>query len=173
MNDSNMLVFRKLDDSLIRMYKIGSSYSLYDNDVEQLFKNDDVIRIQIPLNYEATVIYKLDNGNFAKTLQFPFGSYDLKKKFNDKNISQINVKNVFGYNQGPLLYNQPGLITNPYYNQIPLITNPYYNRSPLINSYYNQTPLINPYYNQPPIVNSYYSHNIYDNYPRHRHNRHH
>ena len=59
--DSNMIEFTKLDGSLIKKFKIGSSNSLYDNDVLDLFKHDEVIRVNIPNNYSVSIIYKFKN----------------------------------------------------------------------------------------------------------------
>ena len=44
---SNMVEFTRLDGSLIKKVKVGSSTSLYDQEVVNLFRNDQVIRINI------------------------------------------------------------------------------------------------------------------------------
>jgi hypothetical protein len=133
---SDMLEFTKLDDSLIRRYKVNSGYNLYDTDINNLFRNDDVIRMKIPMNYGVKVIYKFKDSSkkngFAKTLEFPEGSYDIKKTIGDKIIDQIIIKNLYGLNNNYLVdypvyrpyYNQP---YRPYYNHFyrPYYKHPY------------------------------------------------
>ena len=112
--DTDMLEFTRLDDSLIRRYKIGSSYNLYDSDVFNLFRNDDVIRIKIPFNYVAKIIYKYkdDNKRFAKTIELVEGNYDIKKTIGNKIIDQIIIKNLSSYNN----YFSDYPVYRPYYN---------------------------------------------------------
>lgn len=112
--DTDMLEFTRLDDSLIRRYKIGSSYNLYDSDVFNLFRNDDVIRIKIPFNYVAKIIYKYkdDNKGFAKTIELVEGNYDIKKTIGNKIIDQIIIKNLSSYNN----YFSDYPVYRPYYN---------------------------------------------------------
>lgn len=114
---NDMVEFTKLDDSLIRRYKIGSSYNLYDSDVLNLFRNDQVIRIKIPINYIAKIIYKYNDSNkgFAKTIELIEGNYDIKKSIGDKTIDQIIIKNI----NNNLIYSDPYSIYNypyPRYN---------------------------------------------------------
>ena len=60
MNNSNMIEFTRLDGSLIKKIKIGSSYSLYDYEIINFFKQDDIIRINIPISYYVKIIYQAD-----------------------------------------------------------------------------------------------------------------
>ena len=98
--NENMIEFTRLDDSLIKKFKIGSSNSFYDQEVLNLFRQDEVIRINIPENYTVKIIYKFKNASkgFAKTIELPSGSYDISKTINNKIIYQIDVRNSFGLN---------------------------------------------------------------------------
>ena len=122
---NDMIEFTKLDDSLIRRYKIGSSYNLYDSDVINLFRNDQVIRIKIPINYIAKIIYKYNDSNkgFAKTIELIEGNYDIKKSIGDKTIDQIIIKNI---NNNNSIYNYPRY---NYYGYYP-VYRPFYNPYP-------------------------------------------
>jgi len=99
--NSNMLEFTRLDNSLIKKIKIGSSSSLYDQEVLNLFKNDDVIRINIPDNYTVRIIYKFKNESkgFGKTINLNTGSYDISKTIGNKIIYQIDISNIQGLNE--------------------------------------------------------------------------
>ena len=67
---TNMIEFTRLDGSLIKKIKPGSSTSLYDQEVLNLFRQDEVIRINIPENYQVRIIYKFKNESkgFGKTI---------------------------------------------------------------------------------------------------------
>lgn len=108
--DTDMLEFRRLDGSLIRKLKIGSSYDLWDSEVLNLFKQDQVIRVIVPLNYELTLVYKYKDKSkgYGKTVILPAGSADIKKEMDDKIISQLSVKNIYGLNT-----NNTVVIRNP------------------------------------------------------------
>ena len=92
--DQDMLGFYRLDDSLIKKIKIGSSYSLYDQEVVNLFKNDSVIRMVVPNGYVARIIYKekgSDKG-FSKTKNFDSGYHDIELETKHGVISQIEAR---------------------------------------------------------------------------------
>lgn len=145
-NFNDMVEFTKLDDSLIRRYKIGSSYNLYDSDVLNLFRNDQVIRIKIPINYVAKIIYKYNDNNkgFAKTIELIEGNYDIKKSMGDKTIDQIIIKNI---NNSNLIYRDPIYPRYDYYYQ--RYDYPRYNYPRYDYPRYNY-PIYRPFYNSYP-----------------------
>ncbi len=95
---TSMIEFARLDGSLIKKIKIGSSTSLYDSEVINLFRQDEVIRINIPENYTVRIIYKFKNESkgFGKTINLNSGSYDITKTDGNKQIYQIDVSQNFG-----------------------------------------------------------------------------
>ena len=95
---SNMIEFTRLDGSLIKKIKVGSSTSLYDQEVLNLFRVDQVIRINIPENYSVRIIYKFRNElkGFGKTVELQSGSYDISKQDENKQIFQIDVSQDYG-----------------------------------------------------------------------------
>jgi hypothetical protein len=95
---SNMIEFTRLDGSLIKKIKVGSSTSLYDQEVLNLFRVDQVIRINIPDNYSVRIIYKFRNESkgFGKTVELSAGSYDISKQDENKQIFQIDVSHDYG-----------------------------------------------------------------------------
>lgn len=99
---SNMIEFTRLDGSLIKKIKVGSSTSIYDQEVLNLFKQDDVIQITIPENYSVKIIYKFRNESkgFGKTIYLDAGSYDISKIIGNKQIFQIDVSNDYGIANG-------------------------------------------------------------------------
>ena len=95
---SNMIEFTRLDGSLIKKVKVGSSTSLYDQEVLNLFRKDQVIRINIPDNYTVRIIYKFRNESkgFGKTIELISGSYDISKLEENKQIFQIDISHNYG-----------------------------------------------------------------------------
>jgi hypothetical protein len=90
---SNMIEFTRLDGSLIKKVKVGSGTSLYDQEVINLFRKDQVIRINIPDNYNVRIIYKFRNESkgFGKTVDLLSGSWDISKLEDNKQIFQIDI----------------------------------------------------------------------------------
>ena len=97
---SNIIRFTNMDGLLIKNYNINSFYSLYYNELLDLFNNNDNIKINIPLNYSVTIRYSLTNNSsmIAKIIELSHGTYDIYKKTSDKIINQIDIKNMIGYN---------------------------------------------------------------------------
>lgn len=102
-HNENILEFTRLDDSIIKKVKIGSSNSFYDQEVLNLFRQDDIIKINIPKNYTVKIIYKLKNESkeFAQIIRLSSGSYNIPKTINSKVIYQIDIHNLFGLNVKP------------------------------------------------------------------------
>lgn len=98
--EDGIIKFTRLDGSLIRKIKIGSVYSLYDKDVMNLFKQDKVIRLYLPVGYTTRIIYKFKNENsFAETIDLEHGAHDIKMERGDnKIIDQIEAKSISGLN---------------------------------------------------------------------------
>jgi hypothetical protein len=102
-----MVVFTRLDGSLIKSFRIITNYSIYDSELEHLFRRDKVIRVNIPSFYSIRVIYK-KNDEFVRTLNLPNGSYDLNKHMNNGTISQIDiVRDEYIVDYGMLYYSRP------------------------------------------------------------------
>ncbi len=99
---SNMIEFTRLDGSLIKKIKVGSSTSLYDQEVLNLFRLDQVIQIVIPENYSVKIIYKFRNEakGFGKTIYLDAGSHDISKIIGNKQIFQIDVSYDYGVSNG-------------------------------------------------------------------------
>ncbi len=95
---TSMIEFTRLDGSLIKRIKIGSSTSMYDSEVTNLFRQDDVIRINIPENYSVRIIYKFKNQSkgFGQTVNLVAGSYDIYRLIENKEIYQIDISHNFG-----------------------------------------------------------------------------
>jgi hypothetical protein len=143
-----MIEFTRLDGSLIKKIKIGSSYSLYDYEIINLFKQDDIIRINIPISYYVKIIYKFKNVSkgFGQTIELNEGSYDINKYINDKIIYQIDIQQVFQPNFKDLIITDNvggNIYTNPYFFR----TGPQY--IPINRYIYNSYYPITPYYNYP------------------------
>jgi hypothetical protein len=102
---SNMITFTQIDNVLIKSYKINSVYSLYGDELLNLFHNNNVIKINIPYNYSVTIRYSLkdDTSIIVKTIELPYGTYDIYKLSSDKIINQIDIKNMVGYNNDLLV----------------------------------------------------------------------
>ncbi len=99
---SNMIEFTRLDGSLIKKIKVGSSASLYDQEVLNLFRQDQVIQIAIPENYSVKIIYKFRNEakGFGKTIYLDAGSHDISKIIGNKQIFQIDISNDYSISSG-------------------------------------------------------------------------
>jgi hypothetical protein len=57
-SEEGMLIFRRLNNSLIKKYKIGSFITLDNNEFKLLFKLDNVVRIIVPSKHSVRIIYK-------------------------------------------------------------------------------------------------------------------
>jgi hypothetical protein len=117
MDFTDMIEFKRLDDSLIKKYKINTTYNLYDNDINFLFRNDDVIRVYIPFNHYVKLIYKYKENDkkigYAKTIELVEGEHDIKRETSkDKVLDQIMINNIGGMN----IYYEPYIRT---YSRIP------------------------------------------------------
>ena len=88
--ENNMLIFTRLNNSLLKKFNIGSSLILDNNDLKLLFKVDNVVRMIVPPYNSVRIIYK-NKDSFTKTLELSEGSYDLAKIINNQEISQIEA----------------------------------------------------------------------------------
>jgi hypothetical protein len=95
--NTNIITFTEIDGLLIKNYKINSFYSLYNNNLMELFINNDIIKINIPLNYLVIIKYSFKN-DISKIIKLSHGSYDINKFTSDKIITQIDIKNMIVYN---------------------------------------------------------------------------
>ena len=146
--NSNMIEITRLDGSLIKKIKVGSSYSLYDYEVIKLFTQDDIIRINIPNSYYVKIIYKFKNESkgFGQTIELYEGSYDIHKFINNKIIYQIDIQQVIQPNFKDLIITDNigyNIYRDPYFIRIDSDYIPYSR-----NIYNSNYPLI-PYYNYP------------------------
>jgi hypothetical protein len=98
--NTNIITFTEIDGLLIKNYKINSFYSLYNNNLMELFINNDIIKINIPLNYLVIIKYSFKNdiSKISKIIKLSHGSYDINKFTSDKIITQIDIKNMIKYN---------------------------------------------------------------------------
>lgn len=96
---SNMVTITQTDGLMIENYKVDTFDSLYGKKLMDLFIND-IIRINIPFNYSVTLKYsfKNDPSIISKTVELTHGTYDINKFTSDKIITQIDIKNMIGYN---------------------------------------------------------------------------
>ncbi len=93
-SEEGMLIFNRLNNSLIKKYKIGSFTSIDDVDFKLLFRQDNVIRIIVPPAHSVRVVYKeKGTNNYSKTIDLPEGSHDLSKITDDDEIAQIDASN--------------------------------------------------------------------------------
>ena len=108
---TNIITFRQLNGILIKSYKINSFYSLYDTEINKLFYTNDIISINIPLNYSVSIRYsfKNDSSIIAKIIELPYGTYNIYKSTNDKIINQIDIKNMNGYNNNIIVTNNQSM----------------------------------------------------------------
>jgi hypothetical protein len=107
-----MVVFRNIDDTIIKPFNIESFYSIYDNELKNLFNNSEIIRVNIPLNYSIILRYSFNNdlSIFGKIIELNNGVYDIYKYTSNKIINQIDIINM--------IYNNKLVMTNigiPYY----------------------------------------------------------
>jgi len=144
---SDIITFRQIDGVLIKNYKINSFYSLYDNELLRLFNNNDIIKINIPLNYSVTIKYSLknDSSQIAKIIELPNGTYEVYKSTSDKIINQVDIKNMIGYNNNTIVRNNQSM---PMYWDSDLYYNyrPEYTYTSRLDEYYSINPID---YNQP------------------------
>ena len=119
--ENNMLIFTRLNNSLLKKFNIGSSLILDSNDLKLLFKVDDIVRMIVPPYNSVRIIYK-NKDSFTKTLELSEGSHDLAKIINNQEISQIEafynsiyVNDVFYVpTRYPIYYNK---FPNHYYRR--------------------------------------------------------
>lgn len=134
---NNILLFTRLDDVLIKSYNVNSFINLYDNELMNLFV-DNIIRINIPLNYSVTLRYALINNLsiIGKITELQHGIYDIPKINGDKIINQIDIKNMIGYNNDLLANSNVGI---PMYWDTDLYNSyrPEYNNYQPLREYYN------------------------------------
>jgi len=97
---SNVITFTQTDGIIIKTFDIKSVYSLYNKNLNELFNYNDIIKINIPLNYSVTLKYSFKNNPsiISKTIELTHGTYDIIKSTSDKIINQIDIKNMIGYN---------------------------------------------------------------------------
>ncbi len=98
--EEGMLIFKRLNGSLIKKFKINSYINIYNKDIQNLFKNDNVIRIWIPSNHLVNIVYKLKNGGYSRTIELQEGVYDLKNTLN-------NDKEIIEEIEAKILHNLP------------------------------------------------------------------
>jgi hypothetical protein len=112
--NKNIVTFTRNDDVLIKSYNINSFYSVYGDELINLFNNDDKIKVNIPLNYSITLKYSFKNDStiIGKVIELSQGTYNINKLTNDKIINQIDIKNIIGYNNNFLAISN---IKIPYY----------------------------------------------------------
>ena len=111
--NKNIVTFTSIDNVLIKSYNVNSFHSIYGDELMNLF-NNDIIKINIPLNYSITLKYAFKNDStiISKILELSNGTFEINKLTNDKIINQIDIKNMIDYNNNLLLINHIGI---PYY----------------------------------------------------------
>ena len=110
--NKNIIKFTRIDGVLIKSYNIDSSfYSVYGDELNNIFNNYDIIKVNIPLNYSITLRYALRNDLtiIDKVIELPQGTYDIYKLTNDKIINQIDIKNMINYNNQQLAKSNIGI----------------------------------------------------------------
>jgi hypothetical protein len=118
--NSNNIIFYSLNDSIIKTYNINSFYSLYGNELQNLFNNDEIIRVKIPLNYSITISYSYaETSTMGKIIELGNGIYEINKFTSDKIIYRIDIKNMIRYNNNLLAVTNIGF---PYYWDIDMKT---------------------------------------------------
>jgi hypothetical protein len=112
--NKNIITFTRIDGVLIKSYNIDSFYSVYGDELNNIFNSYDIIKVNIPLNYSITLRYALKNDTtiIDKVFELPHGTYDIYKLTNDKIINQIDIKNMISYNNHQLAKSNIGI---PYY----------------------------------------------------------
>lgn len=99
--EDGMLVFTRLNGSLIKKFKINSNMNISSNDVQNLFSTDNTIRLWVPPNHTVNVIYKLKNGGYSRTIEFPEGAHDLKNNFEGNEfIEHIESRSTYTVSPG-------------------------------------------------------------------------
>ena len=84
--EEDMLVIKNLDNKLIKKYKIMSNLTIYEDEINKIFKNNKIARFYVPNNYYLTVKYN------SKIILLQQGQHDLKYVDNDKTITQIEIR---------------------------------------------------------------------------------
>jgi len=112
--NSRMIHFTTINDTIIKSYNIVSFYSVYGNELEKLFNDNEIIRVNIPLNYSITLRYSFntDSTIIGKIIELSNGTYEIYKYTSDKIINQIDIKNMISYNNNLLAVTNIGI---PYY----------------------------------------------------------
>jgi hypothetical protein len=111
--NSNNIIFYSLNDSIIKTYIVNSFYSVYGNELQNLFNNDEIIRVKIPLNYSITISYSYaGTSTIGKIIELGNGIYEITKFTSDKKIYKIDIKNMIRYNNNLLAVTNIGI---PYY----------------------------------------------------------
>jgi hypothetical protein len=88
--ENNMLIFTRLNNTLLKKFNIGSSLILDNNDLKHLFKVDNMVRMIVPPYNSVRIIYKNED-SFTKTFELSEGSYDLAKIINNQEIYAIEA----------------------------------------------------------------------------------
>jgi hypothetical protein len=109
-----MILFTTINDTIIKSYNIVSFYSIYGYELEKIFNDNEIIRVNVPLNYSLTLRYAFNNDltTIGKIIELSNGKYEIYKFTNDKIINQIDIKNMIGYNNNLLAVTNVGI---PYY----------------------------------------------------------
>ena len=113
--NSNNIIFYSLNDSIIKTYIVNSFYSVYGNELQKLFNNNEIIRVKIPLNYSITISYSYtgtSTSTIGKIIELGNGVYEITKFTSDKIIYKIDIKNMIRYNNNLLAVTNIGI---PYY----------------------------------------------------------
>jgi hypothetical protein len=109
-----MILFTTINDTIIKSYNIVSFYSIYGYELEKIFNDNEIIRVNVPLNYSLTLRYAFNNDltTIGKIIELSNGKYEIYKFTSDKIINQIDIKNMIGYNNNLLAVTNVGI---PYY----------------------------------------------------------
>ena len=112
--NNNIILFTSINDKIIKTYNIVSFYSVYGNELEEIFKDNEIIHVNIPLNYSITLryVFNNDSSTFGKIIELSNGTYEIYKFTSDKIINQMDIKNMIGYNNNLLAITNIGI---PYY----------------------------------------------------------
>lgn len=108
-SEYGMIVFERLDGSLIKKFKIGETIGFDNMDIKNLFKNNTEIKIILPPDYSAEVIYKQKYSNRLES-EIMIKSYGIisKQLDNDWLIEQINIKYNNPQNNKIIVINRQG-----------------------------------------------------------------
>ena len=111
--NSNNIIFYSLNDSIIKTYIVNSFYSVYGSELQNLFNDDEIIRVKIPINYSITINYSYaETSTMGKIIELGNGIYEINKFTSDKIIYRIDIKNMIRYNNNLLAVTNIGI---PYY----------------------------------------------------------